>query len=130
MSKGDSGVKLHYTHCRLHSLQQEAFPSQWQATVRDSLLTSRDLLPEPSAAALVLHLARYDEALRDAYLTLEPCVLVQYLFRLCNLTSKALTELPVKGSERPEARVALFAAAKETLARGMRVLGVEPLEQM
>ena len=77
-------------------------------------------------------MARFGEVLRDSYLGLESSYLVLYLFRLCNLTSKALKVLNVKGEE-PDiafARLALFGGVRAVLRQGMKVLGIRPLDQM
>lgn len=46
--------------------------------------------------------------------------------------NKALQQLPVKSAshEVGEARLAMFVAARHTLAAGMNILGVKPLEEM
>ena len=99
------------------------------------LLQNPDLasnLREPEAVAVVFHLARFSEVLRDSYVDLEPAFLVSYLFRLCNLTSKALKTLPVLGEERPVwlARLAMYAAVKAVLRQAMKTIGVQPLSRM
>ena len=89
-------------------------------------------LREPEAVAVVFHLARFSEVLRDSYTELEPAFLVTYLFRLCNLTSKALKTLPVLGEERPVwlARLAMYAAVKAVLRTAMKTIGVQPTNRM
>ena len=165
VGKGDSGIKLQYTHCRLHSLleaQSEQRINLWnildnavgggeafcgQLWLLSYLISSFALflsaadpwklfqssLDEPCALALVHHIARFDETLRDCLLELEPCLLVQYLFKLSNLASKALKELPVKqerDKDKADARLILFEATKTVLAEGMRILGLNPLDEM
>ena len=69
---------------------------------------------------------------RDAYVDMEPCSLVQYLFQLCNLSSKAFKRLRVKeeATEVAEERMALFMATRSILKEGLEVLGIKALEQM
>lgn len=89
-------------------------------------------LKEPEAVALVLQIARFSEALRDSYETLESSILVWYLFKLCDVTAKAIKVLPVK-NELPEvalARLAMFASARAVLRQGFKVLGIRPLDEM
>ncbi|XP_016953991.1 probable arginine--tRNA ligase, mitochondrial [Drosophila biarmipes] len=127
---GDTGIKLQYTHCRLHSLLdnfREVFlddiKPDWQHFVQ-----------EPADALdLLYELARFDQSVCQSKEQLEACVLVNYLFGLCNATSRALKRLPVKQESCPKKqsqRLLLFRAAKETLHRGMRLLGLRPLDQM
>lgn len=73
---GDTGIKLQYTHCRLCSLAEsmQHFVEKPHSAI--------DLLVEPDAEHLLFELARYDEILLRAQHSLEPCVLVNYLFAL------------------------------------------------
>lgn len=123
--RGDTGVKLQYTHARLNSLIEKS-----GVEVDPTCCTST--LVEPAATDLVVLLAQWDEALADSYHQLEPCVIVQYLFSLANSTSKALKVLPVKGSAQDvaQARTLLFHCVKITLAEGLKLLGIQPLDRM
>ncbi|KAK1135790.1 hypothetical protein K0M31_000364 [Melipona bicolor] len=73
--KGDSGIKLQYTHCRLCSLEELS-----DAT----LVTECDsaLLKEPEVDQLILLISQFDEVVLKSYEELEPCILTIYLFRL------------------------------------------------
>lgn len=70
--------------------------------------------------------------LAEAYQELEACILVNYLFRLCNSINKALKVLNVKNSSSTIAqqRILLFGRAKNTLSTGMKILGLVPLKCM
>ncbi|KAH8247882.1 hypothetical protein KR038_011344, partial [Drosophila bunnanda] len=127
---GDTGIKLQYTHCRLQSLlnnfkevQLEDVTPDWEHYVH-----------EPTDALdLLYELARLDQSLWQSKQQLEACVLVNYLFGLCNATSRALKRLPVKLEScrhKQSQRLLLFHAAKRTLQQGMQILGLRPLDQM
>ncbi|XP_069177648.1 probable arginine--tRNA ligase, mitochondrial isoform X2 [Procambarus clarkii] len=124
-SRGDTGVKLQYVHCRLVSLKENC-DTDYNPQANTSFLT------EKQALTLIQDIARFDEVLVETYKELEPCILVNYLFMLCGSINNALKHLNVKGApiEVAEARLALFMAARYTLAAGMNILGVEPLNQM
>lgn len=127
---GDTGIKLQYTHCRLHSLL-ENFKHIQLENIKPSW---KHLTQEPSDALDVLYkLARFEQCVWQSKEQLEPCVLVNYLFGLCNATSRALKRLPVKHEKCPETqsqRLLLFHATKRTLKRAMQLLGLKPLNQM
>ncbi|XP_017081967.1 probable arginine--tRNA ligase, mitochondrial isoform X2 [Drosophila eugracilis] len=127
---GDTGIKLQYTHCRLHSLldnfkelDPDNIKPNWQHFAQ-----------EPADALdLLYELARFDQSIWHSKEQLEPCVLVNYLFGLCNATSRALKRLPVKKEscrQKQSQRLLLFHAAKKTLQQGMQLLGLRPLDQM
>ncbi|XP_066250533.1 probable arginine--tRNA ligase, mitochondrial [Euwallacea similis] len=123
--KGDTGVKLQYTHCRLHSLEQNfgGKPAE---------LCNAEILKEDEVTVLLKEMARFQEVLHVANEQLEACVLVTYLFHLCNHVSKTLKHLKVKGAD-PEVaaqRLLLFNTAREVLKNGMIVLGLKPLNKM
>ena len=129
---GDTGVKLQYTHARLTSLLNNCAELACQEEEGEELQPG-DYLTEQCALDLVFSISRYDEVLSSAYHSLEPHQLVLYLFSLCNLTSKALKLLPVKTAEDArlgQARLLLFSCARRTLAQGLTVLGIKPLDRI
>lgn len=123
---GDSGIKLQYTHSRLTSLIEKN-PGLQLKQVNTSGLQEKE------AMDLILRLAQFDEALMLSYVHMEPSMLVSYLMRLCNDTSKAFKVLHVKGcgdEDVASARLALFTLARKTLRRGMTTLGLTLLHKM
>ncbi|KAH1002772.1 hypothetical protein HUJ04_008828 [Dendroctonus ponderosae] len=123
--KGDTGIKLQYTHCRLTSLEENA--GAIPATVCNS-----EILKEEEVTILLKQMAKFQDVLHIANEQLEASVLVTYLFHLCNHISKALKRLQVKGMD-PEVasqRLLLFNTAREVLKNGMTILGLTPLKKM
>ncbi|KAA0202026.1 hypothetical protein HAZT_HAZT009609 [Hyalella azteca] len=125
-STGDTGVRLQYTHCRLVQLEQNC----GVALNLDAQLQS--LASEPAALACVALIAKYEEILYEFHESLEPYILVSYLFKLSHSINKALYKLKVRDAPRDvaEARLALFVAARHTLAAGLTLLGLQPLDKM
>jgi len=74
----------------------------------------------------------FEDVLTETNQNLEACVLVNYLFRLCNCINKAIKVLNVKNSNNTVAqqRLLLFRRARSTLSTGMRILGLVPLNYM
>uniref|UniRef100_A0A1B0BY84 Probable arginine--tRNA ligase, mitochondrial n=1 Tax=Glossina palpalis gambiensis TaxID=67801 RepID=A0A1B0BY84_9MUSC len=126
---GDTGIKLQYTHCRLYSLLE-----QNAHLIQDNVVEPRfDYLNEEEAIDLLHILGRYPQVLWQTKEKLEACILVNYLFNLCNSTSLCLKRLPVKTEEnilKQKQRLLLFQAAKRTLQRGMNILGLKCLNVM
>ncbi|KAB0796940.1 hypothetical protein PPYR_11001 [Photinus pyralis] len=123
--QGDSGAKLQYTHCRLCSLEENsgAVPVQ---------VCKPEFLEQPDVTALVRELARFPDVLHKAQSQMEACVLVSYLFHLCNYINRAFKTLQVKDQE-PELasqRLLLFSSARDVLGQGMQILGLKPLTKM
>lgn len=127
---GDTGIKLQYTHCRLCSLLkiEGGDDGRWQPETVDI-----KYLQEPEALSLVYELGRFEEVLYATKESLEACILVNYLFCLCNSTSRALKVLNVKNEQSTDIkshRLILFRRANQVLGRGMKILGLQPLEEM
>ncbi|KAF7268556.1 arginyl-tRNA synthetase, mitochondrial [Rhynchophorus ferrugineus] len=123
--KGDTGIKLQYTHCRLHSLEENT-------GILPAKQCDPAVLIEDEATELVKALAKFQDILYASGEQLEACLLVTYLFHLCNHISKALKLLRIKGTN-PEVasqRLLLFVTAREVLKNGISILGVKPLKKM
>lgn len=123
--EGDTGPYLMNAHARIAgilrkcglSVDPEADPSH---------------LTEPEAHRLVRLVSRYGDVLRSAARTHEPSLLAQYLLELAHALHSSYAVLRVKDAE-PKvaaARLLLFAAVKNVLASGLRILGIQPLERM
>jgi len=95
--------------------------------------TGYTTLIEKEALELIHAIAIFEEVIESSYSQLEPCILVNYLFRLCNTTSKALKTLEVKNASNLQIaheRMALFAASRAILRKGMHLLGITPLNKI
>ncbi|XP_076800109.1 putative arginine--tRNA ligase, mitochondrial [Clavelina lepadiformis] len=125
-SKGSSGLFLQATHCRLCSLEANAGVHCIPQVDVDRILS------EPSLVELIEHLNKYTTMTKTLYETLEPCILLRYLFDLCHLTAKALIPCTVKGADiaDAQARLLCFFCAKTILGNGLRLMGVPPLVKM
>lgn len=94
-----------------------------------------DISPLTQAEALMLirHLSRFDEIIFKSYYTLEPCIILQYLGTLSYLVEKAVAVLPVSVKEDRltvvKARLLLFHAARKVLRKGLKLLGIRPLDK-
>lgn len=90
------------------------------------------LLKEKEAFELALTISQFPDIVQSACQALEPCILVQYLFKLAHVTGQANNVLRVKGAdpELAEARMLLFWASKTTLANGLDLLSIDPLNRI
>ena len=138
-SKGDSGIKIQYTHARLTSILYKMALLNNTEEYENSLLEqltdpkSFNTLVEEEAVDLLYNIAIFDEVVNKSYSQLEPCYLVNYLFRLCNSTSKALKILGVQTAPNQQTsneRLALFAAARANIRVGLKLLGLKPLDRI
>nr|CAB3265444.1 probable arginine--tRNA ligase, mitochondrial [Phallusia mammillata] len=124
-SKGSHGIALQYTHCRLYSLEQNCGTSLTH-DIDISMLYNSEMMN------LIEQISKYGLATQKTYETLEPSVLLLYLYDLCHAISKAMIACQVKGVDKnlSEARLLCFHCARTVLGNGMRLLGTVPLDKM
>ncbi|GAB0098531.1 Arginyl-tRNA synthetase [Sergentomyia squamirostris] len=125
-SDGDTGYKLQYTHCKLFSLAENA-------GVEAAKSLNPDLLPYTLCQDIVEEIDRLPDVLEKCRENLEAYLLVKYLFKLCHTINRCMKTARVKQEpnvELQQQRLLIFNRAKETLARGMNILGLTPLNRM
>lgn len=89
------------------------------------------LLKEKEAFELALTISQLPDITKSSCQAMDPCILVQYLFKLAHITSQANNVLNVKGAnpDLAEARLLLLWTAKTTLGNGLKLLGIDPLSR-
>ncbi|KAG0168907.1 Arginyl-tRNA synthetase [Apophysomyces sp. BC1034] len=124
-ARGDTGVFLQYAHARVCGIERKA-------GIRITDECDFSLLREKEAFELVHMISLFPETVQSAYESLEPCIIVYYLFKLAHIISQTNYTLRVKGMDPKlaEARMLLFWAAKTTLGNGLQLIGIKPLERM
>ncbi|KAI8093105.1 arginyl-tRNA synthetase [Halteromyces radiatus] len=126
-ARGYTGVYLQFTYARLCGIERKS-----QVAIKSDCDTSL-LLESDCAIDLVLTISQYPDIVHQSCLSMEPSTLVQYLFKLCHSISQSTANLRVKDvndMKLAEARMLLFWSAKVTLANGLRILGMNPLERI
>ncbi|XP_054154124.1 probable arginine--tRNA ligase, mitochondrial [Oppia nitens] len=125
---GDTGIALQYTHSRLCSLEKNCGIELNTSSIEPHM----DCLSPIEAKLLMTILSQFDDILVDSFDTLEPSLLVHYLFDLKNAINRAIQVLKVKGQEPDVAqtRLLLFRCSRNVLNQGMQILGLSPLSSM
>lgn len=102
------------------------------ANIPININADTSLLHEKEAFELALSISQFPDIVQSSCQTMDPCVLVQYLFKLSHVTGQANNTLRVKGADQDtaEARLLLFWAARTTLANGLKLVGIDPLNRM
>jgi len=124
-AEGDTGPYLQYAHARLSSMERKT-----QVKIHPDV--KYELLSEKAATDLAMKIARFPDVIEASAESSEGCTLVTYLMDLCHSISSAHKELWVLGREQEvaEARMLLFWCARQTLEKGLALLGLTPLERM
>ncbi len=122
---GDTGPYLQYAHSRCAGILREA-------EARGLGFDSIKVLTEPAEQELALWLTRFGETVQVVADELTPHKLCTYLFELATKFSTFYEQCPVLKSEGEvqTSRLALVAATKQVLGRGLDLLGIVAPERM
>lgn len=124
-TQGDTGPYLQYAHSRCAGILREA-------QARGVEYQGIQLLAEPAEQELALWLTRFAETVEVVADELTPHKLCTYLFELATKFSTFYEQCPVLKSEGEvrASRLALVAATKQVLGRGLDLLGIVAPERM
>lgn len=136
--EGDTGPYLQYSHARVCSMERKAAVPHDELFKADfSLITAKE------GIELVRSLAQWPDVFTNTYKTREPVTVLTYLFKMTHLLSscydakdvnnknaKTMSVMYAESPEKKAALMALYDCARQTLANGMRLLGLTPVERM
>ncbi|WVR09383.1 arginine-tRNA ligase [Kwoniella sp. DSM 27419] len=127
--EGDFGPFIQYSHVRLCSVQRKNPNVPVAVSVNEIDLS---VLMEPKVHDILIHLALYPQAVRNAYVQSEPSQLVTWCFKLSHLVGGAWETVKVANQEEEIAKARLFfyIQTREVLASAMKLLSLTPIERM
>ncbi len=139
-SRNNPFFYVQYAHARCHSVMRSApNPSPDPSPDPSGDGADLSLLKHPREKELIKCLAFWPQCVREAALTREPHRVVYYLedvasrFHALWSAGNRQAALRFLQSDKPQetkARLALIRASATTLACGLRVLGIEPLQEL
>lgn len=123
---GNTGPYLQYAHARASRILRMAESRGIALSVQVTGLA------EPEEQALALLLSRFGETVADVAQNLQPHKLCTYLYDVAVATNAFYENCPVLKSEGETraSRLALVAASRRVLARGLGLLGIEAPDSM
>ncbi len=121
--RGNSAPYLQYTYARIKSILRKGKLS--------GKIKSEPLKDEKELAVL-RQLILFDEVVKRAGEEFMPNIIADYLYKLANSLNLLYELLPVLKAEKDlrQARLALISAVAIVLKNGLKLLGIETLEQM
>lgn len=126
--EGETGPYAQYTHARCVSILAKS-GKQNSLCAQNADFSG---IVNAEGNEIVLHLSRFHDAVLDACRKNEPCIVTRYVIELCGLFNKFYIAHKVLGENKQvsEARLLLVDAVRQTIANGLRLIGLEPLERM
>ncbi len=124
--EGETGPYLQYAHVRVCSIERK-----WGKPIGPD--TNLELLTEEAEFQLAKKLADFPPTIRRAAEQYEPSLVSTYLLEVAREFSSYYEAHRVLNEAAPDltaARLTLVAAVRQTLANGLRLLGIEPLSEM
>ncbi|MGI6211657.1 MAG: arginine--tRNA ligase [Anaerovoracaceae bacterium] len=128
---GETGPYVQYTHARCSSVLRKA----GDATVRaaqDLDKLNLSYLTTESAYKLIKLIYAFPQAVIDAGERYEPSIITRHIVDIAQAYNKFYHDehILVENEEEKNAKVALTIAAKNTIARGLSLLGIKAPERM
>ncbi len=125
-NEGNTGAYLQYTHARCRSILRKA-------GVASTLAPEAKLLVEPSEQAVLKHLSRFPQAIREAGAAFAPSTVADWTYNLAKGFNDFYHNHQVLKAETPElrdARLALVEAVAQGIKNGLGLLGIGAPERM
>lgn len=124
--EGNSGPYLQYTYARLKSILRKAGTENWQ-----ELELSPQFMDE-SARKVSVMIQKFSDVVTESLTEFMPNILANYLYELAESLNRFYHDNPVLKAEggARDLRLHVVSAGAKTLAEGLKLLGIIPLEEM
>jgi len=121
--EGETGPYLQYTLARVMKVLSKASTKPMTSFVHLTTTTEKDLL---------VQLADFPETVQRAAEQYQPALVARYLMELARLLNTYYhhEKILVEENDLQQERLALVSAVKEILTTGLKLLGIEALEEM
>lgn len=127
--EGDTGPYLQYTYARASSIIRKAKAAKLPVSAK----VTYALLSKDVEKRLVAHLGEFRNAVVQALRNYKPHIIAQYLLQLGRTFNEFYHACPIIQEENKDiakARLLLVDCSRTVLRNGLRLLGIEALEEM
>ena len=131
--EGYTAAYLQYTYARIQSIFRKTQKHENTKTRKhENTKENFAELVESKEYNIIIKLAKYPEVVKKAGESYDPAEIAKYLFELAQDFNDYYHSVPVLKAEDDirEARLAMLYAISQVLRNGLKVLGVEALEEM
>jgi len=119
--EGNTGPYLLYSYARANSILKKIKKEVKNFEVRNL---------EGSEIKLVKKISEFPEIVLNAYESLNPSMIANYSYQLCQIFNEFYHACPVINSEREDFRINLVKSFRQILKNALELLGIEPIEEM
>jgi arginyl-tRNA synthetase len=120
--EGNTGPYLQYTYARANSILEKS-KAKIPAKIKILSLHKKEI-------ELAKKLAEFPQAVEHAYNQLNPSIIANYSFQLCQIFNEFYHECPVIFSKEEEQRLCLVKAFMSVQKSALSLLGIDVLEEM
>ena len=123
---GETSPYMQYTHARCCSIIEKAGECDLSWTDADL-----DTIDNVDTFELVKHINNFEKVVLDAANQCEPCLISRYLLNLCSLFNKFYNSYRIiEDGSVVTTRLAIVTLVKRILCKGLKLLGIEPINRM
>ena len=125
---GNTGPFIQYTYARIQSILRKA-----KAETIDTEIPLDSIALEKKEISLIQKLLAYDGALQQAARDYNPSIIANYCYELTKEFNQFYHDYSILGADTPKQkalRLILARATRDTIKRGMDLLGIEMPERM
>lgn len=119
--KGNSGTYLMYTYARSCGILRKVFKD---------IVEPQKVELEGKEKALLLKISDFNNVVAKMHDSLAPNLMCNYLYELCQVYNSFYNDCKVIGSEKEDLRLYLVKIFGETLSQGLKLLGVQTVEEI
>jgi arginyl-tRNA synthetase len=119
---GDTGPYILYSYARASSILRKAKKVQGKSEIKGEL--------EGREFELIKKLLQFKEVVSNAYDNLNPSVIANYSYQLCQLFNEFYHSVQVINSDNEAFRLSIVNSFRQVLKNSLSLLGIETIEKM
>jgi arginyl-tRNA synthetase len=119
--EGNTGPYILYTYARARSILKKANQSKSKLIINNVSLKQKQL---------IMQLSNFPKAVQQAYNSLAPNVIANYVYQLAQIFNEFYHSEKVIGSENEKFKLTIVEATAQILKNSLSLLGIQTLEKM
>lgn len=126
--EGDTGPYLLYSYARANSILKKVYGRKTKKKFFKRTKGSPEI--HIKEFELIKKISLFHDVVYDAYKNLNPSIIANYSYQLASIFNEFYHSCPVINSEQEKFRLEVVESFKQVLGNSLKLLGIEPLEEM